>query len=88
MESGCSPDSPECRCPCNCGCQNDPNGYDLPFNESGLCLSCSKGRHEIPPGELNELIILHEQILNQLKLEDLSRNTYCQLKMKQWDPTK
>ena len=73
MESNCDPDSPECWCPCRCGCQNDPNGHDLPFDEKGLCASCSEGRHEVPPpwpmgdATVDDLIAAHESILRQLK---------------------
>lgn len=70
MESGCSEDAPECWCPCRCGCQNDPNGHDLPFDEKGFCASCSRGRHEVPPwpkARIDDLIAAHESILVQLK---------------------
>jgi hypothetical protein len=58
MESDCDPTSPECECWCLCGCQNDPNGHDLPFKDAdnndlptgfvGLCYSCWEGNHERP----------------------------------------
>ena len=71
MESRCNSESPECTCPCNCGCQNDPNGMDLPFDEKGFCASCAKGNHEVPPDgvrpTLDELIAAHESILTQLR---------------------
>jgi len=72
MESGCADDSPECWCPCRCGCQDDPNGHDLPFDAKGLCASCSDGRHEVPPLPMgaitrDDLIAVHESILKQLK---------------------
>jgi hypothetical protein len=77
MESGCQDDSPECWCPCGCGCQNDPQGGDLPFRHTkgndlptgvpGMCLTCAKGQHEVPPGRnIDDLIAAHESILRYL----------------------
>ena len=70
MESDCHDDSPHCRCPCDCGCQNDPNGMCLPFDEKGMCAACSKGQHELPPEtviKLDDLISMHENIIAYYK---------------------
>ena len=67
MESNCAEYSPVCWCPCRCGCQNDPNGGDIPFDDTGLCASCSVGQHEIPPGSLDKLIAATESFLRHLK---------------------
>lgn len=79
MESGCDPNSPECWCPCGCGCQNDPNGGSLPFDEKGLCASCSRGVHEVPPESvrpLEDLIAVHKSILVHLhSLQSLGPET-------------
>ncbi len=83
MESDCSPESPECSCPCRCGCQNDKNGSDIPFfgmdgmkiplGKDGLCFSCNTGDHETPPVYLERLIALHTEILEKLKVRFNSR---------------
>jgi hypothetical protein len=83
MESNCHSNSPECCCPCNCGCQNDEKGMELPFytklkgtpiqvGKLGICASCAAGDHEIPPGDchrLDNLIELHQSVLAQLQCE-------------------
>lgn len=67
MESGVPESAPECWCPCNCGCQDHPNGGDLPFT-NGLCLSCTEGHHEVSPlVAISDLIAAHESILVQLR---------------------
>lgn len=84
MESDCSPDSPECICPCRCGCQNDINSGDIPFvnklngkvipvGEIGICASCGIGIHEIRPGDLTDEIDLHMSVLKQLFEEQNKR---------------
>lgn len=78
MESGCDDDSPECWCPCNCGCQNDAHGSSLPFTDKiggiiiipighiGMCHDCARGVHEVVPEfvrKMDDVIAAHQDIL-------------------------